>query len=136
MANQRGAIVGTFVEPMGMIRSAVGGAIGGAVGAAVAASGSADGAVLARGQIGYLGVFPGEVILFAAKRGAFRPKPTETVIAAAPRPAVRLAQLTKARVAGVFEIHLHDGTAWRFEVPRVHLGGAQQVAAVLSQDTN
>ncbi|EIV90805.1 hypothetical protein [Frankia sp. QA3] len=134
MADHRVATVGTFVEPMGMIRSAVGGAIGGAVGAAVAASGSADGAVLARGQIGYLGVFPGEVILFAAKRGACRPKPTDAVIAAAPRPVVRLAQVNKGKIAGVLEIHLHDGTAWRFEVPRVHLGGAQKVAAVLSRN--
>jgi hypothetical protein len=132
VTNPRSATVGTFVEPVGMIRSAVGGAIGGAVGSAVANSADQAGTVLARGQIGYLGVFPTDVVLFAARRGAFRPKPTESVIAAADRSMVRGAHLERGRIAGVLVVQLIDSTSWRFEVPRVHLGGAQRIVATLT----
>jgi hypothetical protein len=122
------ASAGTFVEPRGMIRSAVASAAGGLVGAVAA---TATTGPLRKGEIGYLGVFPGEVVLFAAKRGAFKPKPTTNVIATAPRSSVRSAQIDKGRIAGLLDITFADGTAWQFEIPRVHLGGANQVVSVL-----
>jgi hypothetical protein len=83
------AIAGAFVEPRGMIRSIVAGVAGrealgalGSAGASAAASrGTHDAAPLSKGQIAYLGVFPDELTMFRAKRGAFRPKPTDEMIA-------------------------------------------------------
>jgi hypothetical protein len=124
------AAAGTFVEPRGMIRSAVASAVGGVVGALATTPTTGQ---LRKGELGYLSVFPTEVVLFAAKRGAFKPKPTTNVIATAPRSSVRSAQIDKGRIAGILDITFADGTAWQFEVPRVHLGGANQVVSVLGR---
>jgi hypothetical protein len=113
-----------------MIRSAVASAAGGVVGALAA---TATTGPLRKGEIGYLGIFPIEVVLFAAKRGAFKPKPTTNVIATAPRSSVRSAQIAKGRIAGLLDITFADGTAWQFEIPRVHLGGANQVVSELGR---
>jgi len=130
MPDPQQAIAGTFVEPRGMIRSVVASTVGrevlGAVGAAAAAAASretADASPLHKGQIAYLSVFAEEIVLFKAKRGAFSPKPTGEVIAAAPRSVARSAQITKGRIAGVLEISFADGSTWAFDVPKVHLGG-------------
>ena len=131
--------VGTFVEPRGMIRSVVAAAAGqqvlGAVGAAVASgSTSPDNAAspLTKGQIGYLGVFADQVVLFRAKRGAMKPKPTEEIVASAARSEIRTAVLEPGRIAGVLTISFNDDSAWAFDVPKVHLGGAQTIAAHLA----
>jgi hypothetical protein len=134
------AIIGTFVEPRGMIRSIVAGAAGGqALGAlgnvaasAVASTGTNDASPLTKGQIAYLAVYLDQLTLFRAKRGAFKPKPTDEVIASAPRTDVRAAAVQKGRIAGVLEITFGDGQTWAFDVPKVHLSGAQGVAAALS----
>ena len=139
MPDPQQAIAGTFVEPRGMIRSVVASAVGrevlGAVGAAAAAAaasrGTADASPLRKGQIAYLSVFAEEIVLFKAKRGAFSPKPTGEVIAAAPRSVARSAQMTKGRIAGVLEISFTDGSTWAFDVPKVHLAGAQRIVASL-----
>jgi hypothetical protein len=83
-------------------------------------------------QIAYLSVFADQVVLFHAKGGAFRPKPTDEVVASAPRSSVESARVEKGRIAGVLEISFADGSSWAFDVPKVHLGGAQQVAATLA----
>jgi hypothetical protein len=70
--------------------------------------------------------------LCKAKRGAFKPKPTEEVIAAAPREAVRGAAIEKGRIAGVLKVSFEDGSAWEFDVPKVHLKGAQEIEAALA----
>ena len=74
-------------------------------------------------------------MLFAAKRGAFKPKPTAQVIAVAPRSSVSSARIDKGKIAGVLDIGFADGTSWQFEVPRVHLGGANQVVLELDRRT-
>jgi hypothetical protein len=133
------AVAATFVEPRGMIRSVVGDAAGrqllGAVGGATAsamASRSVNGASpLKKGEIAHLSVADDEVTLCRAKRGAFRPKPTAEVIATAPREVVRSATLDKGRIAGVLTIGFEDGSSWAFDVPKVHLSGARQIAATL-----
>ena len=134
------AIAATFVEPRGMIRSVVAGVAGreilGAVGltavSATASVGTAGPSPLRPGQIAYLSVSADELVLFHAKRGAFRPKPTDEVIASAPRSSVGSATLEKGRIAGVLEIGFTGGPSWAFDIPKVHLGGAQQIAAALA----
>ena len=133
-------MTGTFVEPRGMIRSIVAATAGrealGAVGslsAERAASAGTDGASpLKKGDIAYLSVSADQVVLCKAKRGAFKPKPTDEVIAAAPREAVRGAKIDKGRIAGVLELSFEDGSTWAFDVPKVHLKGAEQIETELA----
>jgi hypothetical protein len=139
MTDQRDPIAGTFVEPRGMIRSVVAGVAGrevlGVVGnvaaTAIAAKGTSDASPLEKGQIAYLAVFSDEIVLSRAKRGAFRPKQTDEAIAAAPRSSVTSATVEKGKIAGVLEVSFGDGTSWAFDVPKVHLGGAREIAAAL-----
>ena len=56
----------------------------------------------------------------------------EVLIAAAPRSAVRTAKVEKGRIAGVLEVTFEDGSAWVFDVPKVHLKGAQEIASELA----
>jgi hypothetical protein len=70
-------------------------------------------------------------VLFNARRGALRPKPTGDVIAPAARAGVRSAGLAKGRLGGVLEVSFVDGVAWAFDVPKVHRKGAESIAAAL-----
>ena len=130
-------IAATFVEPRGMVRSIVaataGRELGGAIGsmAAARAVDAPDASPLGKGQIGYLAVYDDRVVMFRGKRGAFKPKPTTEEIAAAPRAEVTGATVEKGRLAGVLEIRFADGSTWAFDVPKVHLSGANQIAAAL-----
>ena len=132
-------VAATFVEPRGMIRSVVGdvagrqilGAVGGITASAMTSHGLSDASPLKKGEIAYLLVSQDQVALCRAKRGAFRPKPTEEVIAAAPRGVVRSAMLDRGRIAGVLTISFKDGSSWEFDVPKVHLSGAQHIAGAL-----
>jgi hypothetical protein len=134
------SLAATFVEPRGMIRSVIAATAGrqvmgalGAVSAERAAGAGTEGASpLKKGEIAHLSVSPDEVVLCKAKRGAFKPKPTDEVIASAPRTAVRGAKVDKGRLASVLEVSFDDGSAWAFDIPKVHLKGAQQIAAALS----
>ena len=134
------AIAATFVEPRGMIRSVVAGVagreiLGGAGLTAVSAAtsvGHVGTSPLRPGRIAYLSVSIDDLVLFQAKRGAFRPRPTAEVMASAPRSSVESATLEKGRVAGVLEIGFTGGTSWTFDIPKIHLGGAQQIAAALA----
>jgi hypothetical protein len=134
------AIAATFVEPRGTIRSIVAsvagrevlGAVGSAAGSAGASAGTSGSSPLRQGQIACLSVFADGLVLFHAKRGAFRPKPTDEAIASAPRSTVESANLRKGMIAAVLEISFVDGSTWAFDVPKVHLGGARQIAAVIT----
>ncbi len=140
MSGHEETIAATFVEPRGMIRSVVAGvagreilgAVGFAAGSTAASAGTAGSSPLRQGQIAYLSVFADKLVLFHAKRGAFRPKPTDEAIASAPRSTVESAKLEKGKIAGVLEISFTGGSTWAFDVPKVHLGGAQQIAATLA----
>jgi hypothetical protein len=140
MPNSEHTLAATFVEPRGMVRSIVAATAGrevlgalGAISAERTASAGTDGASpLKKGEIAHLSVSLDELRLCKAKRGAFKPKPTDEVIAAAPRAAVRSAKVDKGRLAGVLEVSFEDGSTWAFDVPKVHLSGANQIAAELS----
>lgn len=131
--------VGTFVEPRGMIRSVVAGVAGrevlGLVGSVAASAATShdhvDSSPLVQGQIAWLGVFADQIVLFKAKRGAMKPKPTDEVLATAARTEIRGAAVAKGRIAGVLEITFTDGGSWAFDVPKVHLAGAERIAADL-----
>ena len=133
-------LAATFVEPRGMIRSIVAATAGrevlGALGAIsaeqAASSGTAGASPLKKGDIAHLSVSGDRVMLCKAKRGAFKPKPTEEVIASAPRASVRGAAIEKGRIAGVLKVSFEDGSSWEFDVPKVHLKGAQEIEAQLA----
>ena len=123
-----------------MVRSVVAAVAGrevlgglGAITAERAASAGTEGASpLEKGDIAHLSVSRERLVLCKAKRGAFKPKPTDEVIASAPRAAVRTAKVDKGKIAGVLEVSFEDGSTWAFDVPKVHLKGAQQIAAELA----
>ncbi len=132
------AIASTYVEPRGAIMGAVarvaGREVAGAVGGALA-GGAADKSAkspMGAGKIGFLGVFPDEVVLFAGKRGAFKPKPTSEVIASVPRASVASASLDRKAVKGVLSLTLADGEKWEFDLPRAHFKGGEKVAQALA----
>lgn len=139
MTQGGGEAVGTFVEPRGMVRSIVAGTVGrevlGAVGAVSAQHAAeaqhAGSSPIHAGQIAYLGLAGEELTLFRAKRGAFRPKVTDEVIATAPRASVTAVGLDRGRLAGVLQLTFADGSTWAFDVPKVHLSGAEAIAAAL-----
>jgi hypothetical protein len=140
MTSSERTLAATFVEPRGMIRSIVAATAGrevlgglGAITAERAASKGTEGSSpLKKGDIAHLSVSPDELRLCKAKRGAFKPKPTDEVIAAAPRAAVRTAKVDKGRIAGVLEVSFEDGSTWAFDVPKVHLKGANEIASELA----
>jgi hypothetical protein len=138
MPSIESAIATTYVEPRGAIRSVIaktaGREVGGAVGQMIAGSlaEEADASPLEKGKIAFLAVFPDELVLFAGKRGAFKPKPTEDVIASAPRASVASAELERKKVAGVLTVSFSDGGSWAFDMPKVHLKTAERVAQALS----
>ena len=86
-------VAATFVEPRRMIRSVITdvagrqilGAVGAVTASAMTSHASSDASPLKKGEIAYLLVSPDQLVLRRAKRGAFRPKPADEVIAAAPR---------------------------------------------------
>jgi hypothetical protein len=140
MSQPRAAIAGTFVQPRGSIRSQItditGGAVLGVIAASAVAERGVDGASpLPEGQLAYLAVLPDSVMLFTAKKGAFKPKPTDSVIATAPRSATQTARVQKQKLAGILEITFADGSTWSFDVPRVHLKNADRVATALGSPT-
>jgi hypothetical protein len=140
MPNSEQPLAATFVEPRGMIRSIVAATAGrevlGALGAITAertvSAGTERASPLKKGEIAHLSVSHDELRLCKAKRGAFKPKPTDELIAAAPRAAVRTAKLDKGRIAGVLEVTFEDGSTWAFDVPKVHLKGAHEIASKLA----
>jgi hypothetical protein len=133
------AIASTYVEPRGAIRSVIAktagrelaAALGGAIAGGLADSGP-DHSPLKKGSIAFLAVFPDEIVLFAGKRGAFKPKATEEVIATAPRDSVATAELERKKVAGVLTVTFQDGATWAFDMPKVHLKTAERVAGALA----
>jgi allophanate hydrolase subunit 2 len=136
-------LAATFVEPRGMVRSAVAatagrqvlGALGSITAERTAGAGTQNASPLQKGDIAHLSVSRDELRLCKAKRGAFKPKPTDEVIASAPRTAVRGAKVDKGRLASVLEVSFEDGSSWAFDIPKIHLKGAQQIAAELSAAT-
>jgi hypothetical protein len=139
MPDIRTAIASTYVEPRGAVSGAVARVAGrevlGAVGGAIAGTASdrkAERSPMDAGKIGFLAVFPDEVVVFAGKRGAFKPKPTEEVVASVPRAGVAGASLERKAVKGILTVSLEDGGSWEFDMPRAHLKAAEKVARALS----
>ncbi len=140
MPSSEHSLAATFVEPRGMVRSIVAatagrevlGALGAITAERAAPAGADDASPLKKGEIAHLSVSRDELRLCRAKRGAFKPKPTDEVIASAPRTAVRGAIVEKGRIAGVLTVSFEDGSTWAFDIPKVHLKGAQEIASVLT----
>jgi hypothetical protein len=139
MSDRGAPIAATFVEPRGMVRSIVAGVAGGELAGALgstaaslaASSATPDASPLGKGQIGYLAVFADTVTLFRGRRGALKPKPTDELIATAPRTELRDAAIDKGRLLSVLELTFADGSTWAFDVPKVHLSGARAIADAL-----
>ncbi len=135
---------GTFLEPRGMIRSIVAGTAGrqlggpviGASAQSAAEHAAAGSSPMRAGQIAYLALDGDRLTLFRAKRGAFKPKVTEEELATAGRSQVLSASVERGRVAGVLTVAFDDGTSWAFDVPKVHLGGAERIASALGPEGN
>ena len=134
------ALATSFVEPRGTIASIVAGTIGrqiaGAVGGVAASPGAPDmtagTAPLTAGQLGYLAAFEDQLVLYRAKRGAFKPKPTDEVYATAPRGSVRAADLERKKLAGILTIRFTDGDDWTFDIPKIHLSTAESIVRALT----
>lgn len=45
---------------------------------------------------------------------------------------MRTARVEKGRIAGVLEVSFKGGSAWAFDVPKVPLSGAVQIASELA----
>jgi hypothetical protein len=139
---ENGTLAGTFVEPRGTILSVIARDTGHVFGAASRAVGAAmsdraereraGSSPLAKGDIAYLGVTADAVILFRAKRGLLKPKATDEVIATAPRVETTSARVEDGRLSSVLAIAFADETAWTFDIPKIHLKGAREVAAALA----
>ncbi|HEX2392747.1 MAG TPA: hypothetical protein VHI77_07490 [Solirubrobacterales bacterium] len=133
----KSAIAYSYVEPRGAVRGVVAktvgrevlGAVGGAIGGM--ASRTEDKSPVEAGGIAFLAVFPEEVIVLRGKRGAFKPKPTEEVIASVPRSSVASAQLDRKAVKGILSVDFGDGNRWEFDLPRAHLKAADSVVKAL-----
>lgn len=129
----------SFVEPRGTIKSIVAGTIGreiaGGLGAATASRGIEEGnagaSPLTKGQLGYLVAFDDQIVLYRAKRGAFKPKPSEEVYATAPRGSVAGAELERKKLSGVLTVRFTDAREWEFDVPKVHLSTAEGIVGAL-----
>jgi hypothetical protein len=135
------ALATSFVEPRGTIASIVAGTIGreiaGGLGA-VPASRGADRpgdspSPLTSGQLGYLAAFENQIVLYRAKRGAFKPKPTEEIYATAPRDSVTGADLERKKLSGVLTVHFTDGNDWTFDIPKIYLSTAEAIVSALSR---
>lgn len=139
---ENGTLAGTFVEPRGTIRSIIGrdvghvfGAPSRAVGAAIsdrAAADMAGSSPLAQGDIAYLGVTADAVILFRAKRGLFKPKATDELVAQAPRAETASATVAEGRLGSVLTLAFLDASTWTFDIPKIHLKGAREIVAALA----
>jgi hypothetical protein len=70
--------------------------------------------------------------VYRAKRGAFKPKPTEEIYATAPRASVNGADLERKKLSGVLIIRFTDGNDWTFDIPKIHLSTAEAVARTLT----
>jgi hypothetical protein len=133
------ALATSFVEPRGTIKSIVAGTIGreiaGGLGGLAAARGadqSGDSpSPLTKGQLGYLVAFDDQIVLHRAKRGAYKPKPTEEIYATAPRGSVTGADLERKKLSGILTVQFTDGTEWTFDVPKIYLSTADAIVEAL-----
>jgi hypothetical protein len=130
----------TFVEPRGMIRSIVAatagrellGAVGGASAQRAAEQSTAGSSPIKPGQIAYLALGEHGLTLFRAKRGAFKPKATDEELASAARSEIQSVEVERGRIAGVLNVAFADGSTWAFDVPKVHLAGAEEIASAFA----
>ena len=130
----------SFVEPRGTIKSIVAGTIGreiaGGLGALAASPGadqlSNSPSPLTKGQLGYVVAFDDQIVLYRAKRGAFKPKPTEEIYATAPRGSVTGADLERKKLSGVLTVQFTDGNDWTFDIPKIYLSTAEAIVKALT----
>ncbi len=130
----------SFVEPRGTIKSIIVGTIGREIGGGLTATtasrgieeNSAGASPLTKGQLGYLVALDDQIVLYRAKRGAFKPKATDEVFATAPRESTTGAELERKKLSGVLTVRFADGSEWSFDVPKVHLSTAEGIVRALT----
>jgi hypothetical protein len=130
----------SFVEPRGTIKSIIAGTVarevaGAVTGVAAAPSVRSSGessTPLTAGQLGYLAAFDDQIVMYRAKRGAFKPKPTDEVYATAPRESVAGAELDRKKISGVLTVRFTDGNEWAFDIPKIYLNTADAVVRALT----
>ncbi len=130
----------SFVEPRGTIKSIIAGTIGREIGGDLTAATashdieehSAGASPLTKGQLGYLVAHDDQIVLYRAKRGAFKPKPSDEIFATAPRDSTTGAELERKKLSGVLIVRFADGSEWSFDVPRVYLSTAEAIVRALT----
>src|SRR3954468_15145957 len=72
------------------------------------------------GTVGYVAVTETEVAIVQAKKGAFKPKVGDEVLARAARSSVEAVDFDKGALKGDLKIRFADGGWWEFEIPKVY----------------
>ena len=70
--------------------------------------------------------------MYRAKRGAFKPKPTDDVYATAPCDSVAGAELERKKISGVLTVRFRDGNDWTFDIPKIYLSTADAIVRALT----
>jgi hypothetical protein len=104
-------------------------AAGGLVGAAIAGRGGQGAPDF--GAVGFVYVTADAVALYRAKRGAFKPKVTNEVVASFPRSEVASSELDRGMLKAALTIAFTNGDSWEFEIPKANRNTATQVVNAL-----
>jgi hypothetical protein len=133
-------VAGTFLSPKGLTAKltafTAGSVVGGAAGA-FAASMATGGVTKYEGapdfgQVGYVAVTQDEVAIVRGKKGAFKPKVGDEVVARMPRTEVQVVEFEKGALKGSLKIQFADGGWWEFEIPKIYRKTTEKVVQVLS----
>jgi hypothetical protein len=134
-------VAGTFLSPKGltarMTAMTAGRVVGGVLGT-VAADRATGGERYEGapdfGQVGYVAVTQDEIAIVRGKKGAFKPKVGDEVVARAPRTDVQAVEFDKGKLKGSLKIQFADGGWWEFEIPKIYRKTTEQVVAALKPD--
>ena len=134
-------LAGTFLSPKGltarMTAMTAGRVVGGVLGqvaADQATGGERYQGAPDFGQVGYVAVTQDEVAIVRGKKGAFKPKVGDEVVARAPRSSVQAVDFDKGALKGSLTIEFADGGWWEFEIPKIYRKTTERVVSVLKPD--
>ena len=134
-------LAGTFLSPKGltarMTAMTAGRVVGGVLGQ-VAADQATGGEKFQGapdfGQVGYVAVTQEEVAIVRGKKGAFKPKVGDEVVARARLSDVQAVEFEKGALKGSLKIQFADGGWWEFEIPKIYRKTTEKVVSVLKPD--
>jgi len=132
-------VAGTFLSPKGltsrMTVMAAGRVVGGLIGT-VAADKATGGERYEGapdfGQVGYVAVTQDEVAIVRGKKGAFKPKVGDEVVARVRRTDVQAVEFDKGALKGSLKIQFADGGWWEFEIPKIYRKTTEKVVEALA----